>query len=159
MKSKIHMLNINQNTEGLISNRTLSCKVVSGRQVRFNNIVNPTRHRIFWLKHNSPLVSLVVSEAHGKHGCGLCVQEYVNACQLIGVSVSGLHILVEEFQNYCPGCLHFHIFSKTKVLLQRQYFVNMGRMIVFPQRYNSTCFPTSWWTKWVPYFIPIWIQL
>ena len=97
MVSKIHILNIDQYTEGLISKRTLSYKVVSGRHIRFKNIVNPTRHRIFWLKHNSPLVSLVVCKAHGKLGCGLGEQAYVNAWQLIGVSAPRLHRLVKNF--------------------------------------------------------------
>ena len=44
LKSKIHIHNIDKYTNVLISYGTLSCKVISGRQIRFNNLVNPKRH-------------------------------------------------------------------------------------------------------------------
>ena len=47
LKTKMHILNIDMYTEGVISSGTLSCRVISGRQARFKNVVNPVVHCIF----------------------------------------------------------------------------------------------------------------
>ena len=61
MTSKIQSLNnIKCYTEGSISSGTLTCKVLSGHQMCFNNVIQLIRHRIFWIKKNSPLVHLAI---------------------------------------------------------------------------------------------------
>ena len=111
---KIGFTNIDKYGEGVIVSGTLQCRVVSGRQVRFSNIVNPSRHKIYFVQRDSPLVRLAVRESHFKLGCGLGVQAYINNVQLIGVACPGLFKTIKQYRDSCPGCLQNRVFFSAK---------------------------------------------
>ena len=115
MKLKIQSLNdIYCYTEDRISSGTLTCRVMPGHQVRFDSFVQPIRHRIFWIKKNSPLVYLAVWELHSKLGSCLGVQAYINGCQLIGISAPAKRETISQFHDLCQGCLQVTTFFKGK---------------------------------------------
>ena len=64
LDSKVHDLVLDRYSVGRISYGTLSCKVISGRLIRHNAVVNLTRHKIYYLRNDSPLVKLAVKESH-----------------------------------------------------------------------------------------------
>ena len=121
LKSKIHAMNIDKYTEGIITAGSLKCKVISGRQVRFNNIVQPIRHRFFWVKNNSPLVYLAIRESHKKLGCGLGLQSYIQGVHLIGISAPGLSKVVDTFRKSCSGCTTCKVFFSKKSPFSKKY--------------------------------------
>ena len=64
-------LHLEKYQDGYITYNSLVCKTISGCQVRFNNVVNPLRHKVYFLQTNSPLVNMSIIEAHKRVGCGL----------------------------------------------------------------------------------------
>ena len=86
LKSKVHDIGLDRYSIGSISYGTLSCKVISGRLIRHNAVINPTRHKIYFLRNDSPLVKLAVKESHARLSCNLGVLQYVKNAQLIGIT-------------------------------------------------------------------------
>ena len=111
---KVRMKHLTNYGEGFIVYNDLKCKVLSGRQVRFKAIVNPTRHKIYIIQHDSPLVNLALREAHAKIGCGNGIEQYVTHIQLLGIASPGLHSVVQQFRDACPGCLQHNMFFSGK---------------------------------------------
>merc|ERR1712240_950361 len=114
-KNKLHhIIGLDRYVEGRISYGTLSCKVVSGRVIRHHSVVNPTRHKIFFLWQDSPLVILAAKESHTNLGRGLRIEQYVKGAQLIGVTAPAIGTLCEKIRDSCPGCLQYRVFSSKR---------------------------------------------
>ena len=82
--------------DGFIKYNSLICKTISGRQIRFNNIINPIRHQVYFLQTNLPLIKMAITEAHKRIGCGLGVGAYVKNMTVMGVSAPNLPALVKR---------------------------------------------------------------
>ena len=114
-KHKLHrMIGLDRYVDGRITYGTLSCKVVSGRVIRHHAVINPTRHKIFFLLPDSPLVLLAVNESHANLGCGLGVEQYIKGAQLIGVTAPAIGTVCERVRDSCPGCLQYRVFSSKR---------------------------------------------
>ena len=113
LKSKVHDLKLDKYSIGRISYGTLSCKVISGRLLRHNAVINPTRHKIYFLRNDSPLIKLAVKESHARLVCNIGVAQYVKNVQLIGITAPAIAKTDKELRNSCPGCLQQRVFFNT----------------------------------------------
>ena len=111
---------------GRISYGTLSCKVISGRLLRHNAVINPTCHKIYFLRNDSPLVKLAVKESHARLGCNLGVAQYIKNTQLIGITVPAIAKTVKELRNSYPGCLQQRVFFNAKSPYSEQILQQHG---------------------------------
>ena len=114
LRSKVHDLGLDRYSIGQISYGTLSCRVISGRLIRHNAVINPTCHKIFFLRNDSPLVKLAVKESHDRLGCALGLLQYVKNAQLISVTTPAIMKTVKELRNSCAGCLQQRVFFNAK---------------------------------------------
>ena len=127
------MLNIDHYVNGLIKYNYLICKVISGRQVCFNSIINPIRHRTYFLQADSPMVTMAIREVHHKIGCGLGVQSYVNNIQLVGITAPSIHRSVKNSEMVVMGAFNITCFLMQEVRFQKQIGKNRGLMIYYRQ--------------------------
>ena len=95
------------------------CKTISGRQIRFNNVTNPLRHKVYFLQSHSPLVTMSIIEAHKRVGCGLGSEAYIKNMMIMGVSAPNLPALVQSYIKSCQGCLQYNLFFSAKTPLTR----------------------------------------
>ena len=77
LSKHIPKLHLEKYQDGFIQYNLLVCKTICSRQLRFNNIVNPMRHQVYFLQTNSPLVKMAITEAHKRVGCGLGTDAYL----------------------------------------------------------------------------------
>ncbi len=85
-----------------------------GPQLRFNNVVNPVRHQVYFLQTNSPLIKMAITEAHKRIGCGLGTDAYLKNILVLGVSAPNLPKLIQNYQKACNGCLQYSVFFSAK---------------------------------------------
>ena len=90
LKKKMPMLHVDKYQHGVISYNSLVCKTISGRQIRFNNVLSPKRHIFYFLQANSPLVTMSIIESHRKVGCRLGLEAYIKNMMLMGISAQNL---------------------------------------------------------------------
>ena len=87
--------------------------------MRFNNIVNPMRHQVYFLQTNSPLVKMAITEAHKRVGCGLGTDTYIKNIVFMGISAPNLPALVQSYTKACQGCLQYNLFFSAKTPFAR----------------------------------------
>ena len=112
-------LHLDKYQDGYIKYNSLICKTISGRQLRFNNVINPLRHQVYFLQSNSPLVKMAVAEAHKRIGCGLGVGAYIKNMLVMGVSAPNLPAIIHHYIKACQGCLHYNLFFSAKTPFSR----------------------------------------
>ena len=71
-------------------------RTYSGRSLRFESVINPTRQTIKWIYVDSPLMTLAITEAHRVLSCGLGVDAYNSQVHLSAFSGNGLRSRVQE---------------------------------------------------------------
>ena len=138
---------------GQISYGTLSCRVISGRLIRHNAVINPTCHKIFFLCNDSPVVKLAVKESHDRLGCALGLLQYVRNAQLIGVTAPAITKTVREVKNSCAGYLQQCVFLMLNLHIVSIFSVSMDPMILLPQLSANTHFHTWCLMKQDQYFL------
>ena len=119
LQKRMPKLHLEKYHDGFIKYNSLVCRTICGRQVRFNNVVNPMRHQVYFLQTNSPLVKMAITEAHKRIGCGLGVDAYIKNMTVMGVSAPKLPALVQNYIKACQGCLQYNLFFSAKTPFSR----------------------------------------
>ena len=112
-------LHLDRYQDGFIKYNSLVCRTICGRQLRFNNVINPIRHTVFYLQTNSPLVKMAIAEAHKRIGCGLGTEAYIKSMIVMGISAPNLHVVVRSYIKACQGCLQYNLFFTAKTPFSR----------------------------------------
>ena len=110
LSKRIPKLHLEKYQDGFIQYNSLVCRTICGRQVQFNNVVNPMRHQVYFLQTNSPLVKMAVTETQKHVGCGLGTDVYIKNMLVLGISAPNLPALIQSYTKACQGCLQYNLF-------------------------------------------------
>jgi len=88
------------------------CRAYSGRFLRYQAALIPSRHAVAWIESSSPLMELISAEVHQKLSCGLGPQSYINGIHVAGFCATGLVDYIKDQIGACKSC------TKTKMLMK-----------------------------------------
>merc|ERR1712163_85931 len=90
----------------------VTCRAYSGRFLRYQAAVIPSRHAVAWIEASSPLMELILAEVHIKLSCGLGSQSYINGIHVAGFCATGLVDFIKDQIGVCKLCI------RTKMLMK-----------------------------------------
>ena len=88
------------------------CRAYSGRFLRYQAALIPSRHAVAWIESSSPLMELISAEVHQKLSCGLGPQSYINGIHVAGFCATGLVDYIKDQIGACKSC------TRTKMLMK-----------------------------------------
>merc|ERR1712163_77111 len=72
------------------------CRAYSGRFLRYQATLIPSRYAETWIEASSPLMELISAEVHKKLSCGLGPQSYINGIHVAGFCATGLVDFIKD---------------------------------------------------------------
>merc|ERR1711962_1304235 len=88
------------------------CKAYSGRFLRYQAALIPSRHAVAWIEVSSPLMELISAEVHKKLSCRLGPQSYINGIHVAGFCATSLIDFIKDQIGACKTC------TRTKMLMK-----------------------------------------
>ena len=80
------------------------CRAYSGRFIRYQATLIPSRHAVAWIEVSSPLMEIISEEVHKKLSCGLGPQAYINGIHVAGFCATGLYEFIKDQIGACSSC-------------------------------------------------------